>query len=133
MISANKTEMKEADKPAAGKSRRKRTPAPVLSAEQKAQAVLAVWTERARPSEVCRQLSVNWVTFSQWQQRAMRGMLQALESRINLASGEALNPRLRALLSNRNHGVATARLSARLEKLQQQPVKARPEPENHTP
>ena len=102
----------------APKTRRKRTPSPTYNAEQKAQAVLAVWTEKARPAEICRQLSINWVTFNQWQDRAMEGMLQALESRLNLASGEALSPRLQQLLNRRQHAAATARLSERLEKVQ---------------
>jgi|SRR5215203_5075795 len=102
-----------------GKPRRKRTPSPQYSAEQKAQAILAVWTERTRAAEVCRQLSINYLTFSHWQERAMQGMLQALETRVNLSNGEALNPRLQALLTKRHHAAATARLSTRLEKLQQ--------------
>ena len=113
------------------KTRRKRTPAPSYSAEQKAQAVLAVWTERARPAEICRQFSVNWVTFSQWQDRAMEGMLQALESRVNLSNGEALSPRLQQLLTRRQHAAATSRLSERLEKLQS--AKSRPEDPPKTP
>jgi transposase-like protein len=100
------------------KTRRKRMPAPAYSAPEKAQAVLAVWTEKARPAEICRQLSINWITFSQWQQRAMEGMLQALESRVNLANGEALSPRLQHLLNSRQHPEAASRLSSRLEKIQ---------------
>jgi hypothetical protein len=38
---------------------------PTYNAGQKAQAVLAVWTEKARPAEICRQLSINWVSFNQ--------------------------------------------------------------------
>jgi transposase-like protein len=91
-----------------------------LSAEQKVQAVLAVWTERAKASEVCRQMEVNWITFNQWQQRAMEGMLQALESRVNLAKGEALSPRLQALLNRRRREAVAGSLSSRLEKIQQQ-------------
>jgi transposase-like protein len=102
------------------KTRRRRTPAGVnFSAEEKAQAVLAVWTEKARSSEVCRQMSVNWITFNHWQQRAMEGMLQALESRVNLAKGEALSPRLQSLLNKRQRAMTTTQMSARLEKIQQ--------------
>ena len=71
------------------------------SAQDKVQAVLAVWTERCKPAEVCRQLNINWITFNHWQRRAMEGMIQALESRVNLTKGEALSPRLQALLQNR--------------------------------
>jgi transposase-like protein len=106
--------------------RRRRTPSPAYSAQDKAQAILAVWTERARPAEVCRQLSINWITFSHWQDRAMEGMLQALESRVNLSKGEALSPRLRNLISRRLRQNASAQLSSRLEKIQ---AGKAPEPE----
>ena len=86
------------------------------------QAVLAVWTERTCPAEVCRQLAITWVTFSQWQDRAMEGMLQALESRVNLTSGQALSPRLQGLLQKRQPA-ALARLSNRLDQIRQTEVK----------
>jgi hypothetical protein len=84
----------------------------------KAQAVLAVWTDRCKPAEVCRQLQTNWITFNHWQTRAMEGMLQALESRVNLAQGEALSPRLRSLLQKQQRAVSLGKLSARLEQVQ---------------
>ena len=71
------------------------------SAMEKAQAVLAVWTERCKAAEVCRQMQINSRAFHHWQNRAMEGMLQALESRVNLAKGEVLSPRLQALLHKR--------------------------------
>jgi hypothetical protein len=37
-----------------------------LSAQDKVQAVLAVWTERCKPAEVCRQLNINWITFNHY-------------------------------------------------------------------
>jgi transposase-like protein len=89
-----------------------------LSASDKAQAVLAVWTERLRPVEVCRQLQIPYVTLHQWQSRAMEGMLQALESRLNLSKGEALSPRLQALLQNRQRSFSAQKLSTRLEQIQ---------------
>lgn len=94
-----------------------RKPNPPLTAQQKVQAVLAVWTERCKPAEVCRQLGINWVTFHQWQKRAMTGMLQALESRTNLARGEVLNPRLQALL--RPPATTPGKLQQRLEQVQE--------------
>ncbi len=94
-----------------------------VSAAEKAQAVLAVWTERARPAEVCRQLGVNPITFSQWQDRAMEGMLQALESRVNLAAGQVLSPRLQALLTKRHHAAGVSKLEAKLAKLASGPLK----------
>jgi hypothetical protein len=97
--------------------RKKRTPTPPHSASDKVQAVLAVWTERCKPAEVCRQLNIKWITFNQWQQRAMEGMLQALESRVNLSKGEALSPRLQALLQQRQRSVTAGRLTNRLEQI----------------
>lgn len=97
--------------------RRKWTPTPLHSAQDKVQAVLAVWTERCKPVDVCRQLNVNWITFNQWQQRAMEGMLQALESRVNLARGEALSPRLQLLLQQRQRTISASKLTQRLEQI----------------
>jgi transposase-like protein len=86
------------------------------SATEKAQAVLAVWTERCKAAEVCRQMQVNNMTFQHWQNRAMEGMLQALESRVNLAKGEVLSPRLQALLHKRV--LNPSKLQARLQQIQ---------------
>jgi len=96
---------------------KKRPPPSSPSAQDKVQAVLAVWTERCKPAEACRQLHINWMTFNHWQQRAMEGMLQALESRVNLARGEALSPRLQALLQSRQRTMTAARLTSRLEQI----------------
>lgn len=57
------------------------------------------------------------MTFNQWQQRAMEGMLQALESRVNLTKGEALSPRLQALLQHRQRSVTATKLTSRLEQI----------------
>jgi hypothetical protein len=62
--------------------------------------VLAAWTERLSQSEICRQLQINYVTFQNWQKRAMEGMLQALEDHARLSNGAALSPRLRKLMEN---------------------------------
>ena len=89
------------------------------TAAEKVQAVLAVWTERVKPAEVMRTMGINYVTLQQWQERGMEGMLQALESRTNLADGAALSPRLRALLQKRQLLVGREKLTARLEQLQE--------------
>jgi transposase-like protein len=87
------------------------------SAQQKVQAVLAVWTERCTAADICRQLNITAMTFHQWQQRAMQSMLQGLETHVNLAKGGALSPRLQALLQK--HQLAGAdKLSKRLEQIQ---------------
>ena len=89
------------------------------TAEEKCRAVLSVWTERRKPAEVCRELGVAWTILNQWQERAMEGMLQALESRANLADGAALSPRLRALLQKRQLNAGREKLAARLAQVQE--------------
>jgi transposase-like protein len=97
--------------------RRPGTPTNYPAAE-KVQAVLAVWTDRVKPAEVMRGLGISYLTLQQWQERAMEGMLQALESRVNLTDGAALSPRLKALLQKRQLAAGREKLSARLERLQ---------------
>lgn len=100
------------------KPKSKRPPKANHTAAEKAQAVLAVWTERVKPAQVMRALGINYLTLQQWQERAMEGMLQALESRANLADGAALSPRLRALLQKRQTA-SHPKLATRLEQLQE--------------
>jgi len=50
-------------------------------AVEKCRAVLAVWTERKKASGLCRELGVSASLFSQWQERALSGILEALEPR----------------------------------------------------
>jgi len=92
----------------------------------KAQAVLAVWTERCKPADVCRQYQVNWMTFHHWQRRAMEGMLQALETRVNLAKGQALSPRLQHLLQCQQRSRQQSTLANRLQQISQNKVASPP-------
>lgn len=48
---------------------------------EKCRAVLAVWTEKKKASGLCREMGVSQSLFSQWQDRALLGMLEALEPR----------------------------------------------------
>lgn len=89
------------------------------TAAEKAQAVLAIWTERVKPAEVMRTMGLSYITLQQWQERAMEGMLQALESRVNLADGAALSPRLKLLLQKRQLAAGREKLTARLERIQE--------------
>jgi hypothetical protein len=57
------------------------------TASEKAQAVLAIWTERVKTAEVMKTMGVTYMMLQQWQERALEGMLQALEPRVNLADG----------------------------------------------
>lgn len=70
-------------------------------AMEKCRAVLSIWTERRRPAEVCREMGIPWMVLSQWQKRAMEGMLQALEPRVILDKGPALSPRLQTMLEKK--------------------------------
>jgi hypothetical protein len=101
------------------KPKRKRTPSMASShtASEKAQAVLAIWTERVKTAQVMKTLQVPYITLQQWQERAMEGMLQALEPRVNLADGAALSPRIRALLDKRQQQIGKEKLTKRLEEL----------------
>lgn len=105
-------------KPAKSRSKPQRTrrPARVFSAQQKAQAVLAAWTEKLSQMEICRQMDLNYMTFQNWQSRAMDGMLQALENQLQLNDTTVLNPRLRKLMER---GHPEERLGRRLMKIQQ--------------
>ena len=89
------------------------------TAAEKTQAVLAVWTERVKPATVMKSLGISYIMLQQWQDRAMEGMLQALESRVNLADGAALSPRLKSLLQKRQMAAGREKLNARLERIQE--------------
>lgn len=93
---------------------------PALTATDKAKAVLSVWTEKRKPSEICRELSIKWVLLQHWQNRAMEGMLQALEPRRRLEKTPELSPRLAALLEKRLRKTQQvgSSLEARLQRLQ---------------
>jgi transposase-like protein len=93
------------------------------SALDKARAVLSVWTERRKASEVCQELDVQWNILTIWQHRAMEGMLQALEPRVNLEKGPALSPRLQRMLDRKHQvlvkpGPSGSRLEDKLVKIQ---------------
>ena len=88
--------------------------------EEKCRAVLSVWTERRKPGEVCRELGVAWGILQQWQDRAMEGMLLALQPRVPVERGMALSPRLAVLLRKSQAGIMKG-LDKRLKKLQGNP------------
>lgn len=105
-----------------GKSRK---PAKIFSPEQKAQAVLAAWTEKVSQSEICRQLEINYVTFQNWQDRAMEGMLRALANQMHLEDSSVISPRLRKIME-RGRRAPQDRLGLRLRKIQQERDKPLP-------
>jgi hypothetical protein len=88
----------------------------VHNAREKAQAVLAGWTERRRPAEICREMKIAGTVLSQWQERAMEGMLAALEPRTRTAQEQkpALPAKVERLLSRKTSSEAPTRLARRL-------------------
>ncbi len=92
-----------------------------FTAHQRVQAVLAVWTERRRAAEVCRELAITPKVLFQWETRALSGMLQALEAQTWREAGPALSPKLERLLARqaRDRQKRLARLEQRLTKLQE--------------
>lgn len=84
------------------------------SAREKCQAVLALWTQRRRPGEVCRELNVPANLLNSWQERALEGMLAALEPRMRREAdrGPLLAPRLEKLLERK-----LVRLESRITRL----------------
>lgn len=100
-------------------TKRKRNPSPQFSSLEKCQAVLSIWTERVKPADVCREMGVSWMHIKHWQDRAIEGMMRALETRSMLGGGSALTPRLQALLETRQRGAGMSHLEQRLAKLQE--------------
>ena len=88
------------------------------TAKEKCRAVLSVWTEKRKPGEVCRELGVAWSILNQWQERAMEGMLLALQPRVAVDKAVALNSRLALLLERTSKGGAMKELERRLARLQ---------------
>ena len=57
----------------------KRRKTRVFSAKEKVQAVMSLWSGRRSASELMRQLEVPWGILRHWEQRALSGMLTALD------------------------------------------------------
>jgi len=92
------------------------------TAKEKCRAVLSVWTEKRKPGEVCRELGIAWTVLNQWQERAMEGMLLALQPRVAVDKAVALNSRLAVLLERKSKGGAMKELERRLARLQGMPA-----------
>jgi len=109
--------------PASSGAKKERTVHPV---SQRAQAVLSIWTERRRPTEVCRELGITTALLADWQERAIRGMLAALEPRRGAPTerSPALTSKLERLLHRQAQASETKllKLDQRLAKLQQAPA-----------
>jgi len=60
-------------------AQRQKRPRREIAPQEKVKAVLAIWTERRKASELCRDLGVNRIQLDRWEEQALEGMLQALE------------------------------------------------------
>ena len=118
-----KTEKPKVERPGIEENKKKRKGSD-HTAEEKCRAVLSVWTERRKPGEICRELGVAWGILNQWQERAMEGMLLALQPRIPVTEKTvALNSRLAVLLERKSRRGGMKGLERRLARLQGNPVK----------
>ena len=119
----DRIEKPKAERPATEDNKRRRKGSD-HTAEEKCRAVLSVWTERRKPGEICRELGVAWGILNQWQERAMEGMLLALQPRILVTEKTvALNSRLAVLLERKSKRGGMKGLERRLARLQGSPVK----------
>jgi hypothetical protein len=93
----------------------------LYNAQQRAQAVLSIWSERRRPREVCQELGIRPGVLMHWEKRALAAMLKALESEPRLEPGPPLSPKLERLLARQalQQKGRMARLEKRLVKLQE--------------
>ncbi len=90
---------------------------------EKCEAILSIWSERRKPIQVCRELEVSWTILSQWQDRALEGMMQALTPRVNLETCTALNPRLHALLEKKTQQMQKKQVKTINQKLNERLTK----------
>lgn len=98
----------------------KKEPLP-YSAQQRAQAVLSIWSERRHVREVCRELAIHPRQLYAWERRALQGMLKALEPATRQYPGPALSLKLERLLQRQalQQKGRMAKLEKRLTKLQE--------------
>lgn len=91
------------------------------NAQQRVQAVLSLWTERRRPAQVCQELAISPKVLAHWEERALAGMLTALEARTRREPGPALSPKLERLVARQaaQQTGRLAKLEKRLAKLQE--------------
>jgi transposase-like protein len=87
---------------------------------EKSKAVLSVWSERRSPAEVCREMSITWMQFNQWQNQSMKGMFSALENKKDQVKCPPISERLEKLMERRSGIPKPSKMAKHLEKLQQE-------------
>lgn len=102
-------------KPRKPRKRRERREFP---ARVKCEAVLALWSDRRTPTEICEELEIPWQQLQNWQGQALEAMIIRLEPRPTM-SEPALSKRLQKLLEQTEARTSRkSRLEERLEKIQ---------------
>lgn len=94
----------------------------VFSAQEKCEAVLSLWAERRKPSEVSKELGVTWTQINQWQDKALSAMMEVLRppTRQDPQRGPALGPKLEKMLKKVSQRTQKlSKLEQRLEKIQE--------------
>jgi transposase-like protein len=89
------------------------------SAQEKAAAVLALWSGRRNPSRLARELGLNWGTLNCWSQSGLLGMLKAL-------GGEPLPTNSQGELGRRLEGLLAALQRATKPRPEAPPATATP-------
>lgn len=90
------------------------------SALEQCRALLLVWSERRTPAEVCRELKISGGLLALWQERALEGMMTALEPREGARGeqGPALCGRVKKMLEKKTaEREGLARMHGRLARL----------------
>ena len=85
--------------------------------QEKITAVLSIWTESKKMSQVCREMSISWSLLDQWQNQAMEGMLTALSPKRPQTTQE-LPSRLQKLIDKKLSGGNLVKLEKRLKTIQ---------------
>ena len=90
----------------------------VFDPKEKITAVLSIWTQQKKMTQLCQEMSVSWSLLDRWQNQAMEGMLSALSPK-RPAPSTGLNPRLVQLLDKKLSGSNLVKLEQRLKTIQQ--------------
>ena len=101
---------------------------------EKCRAVLAIWTERKKASVLCREMGIGASLLWQWQDRALSGMLEALEPRGTRdgMDGPALPAQFKRLLDRKARARDLQSLG-RNANWRSRPIKGRPIQETPSP
>lgn len=88
----------------------------VFDPQKKITAVLSIWTERRTTAQICQEMEISPTLLGQWQNRAIEGMLKALDP-TKKDPLPPLNHRLTRLIEKKLAG-PNRKLEARLKAVQ---------------